>query len=247
MGLAHVYRNGSWEPATTWNTNGQIREGKARIGGEWIVFTRQFIENWEDHTLSPYNVGGENAAKSFTVRHEPANAYEGDHYALAEHTTGAGGGSVWAHSTSGLSNYPRAGDTWSGYTRVNQSNAVSAMSYGIQSTADPAPPGYHALIRNGVFALRYTRPSGGGYEMASASFSQSSYLNEWLEVEVYWHPAGGDHTARLVTDTGTEIVSISGRNQSGDPDYTSGGFGFRGGRTVSGAVNVRFDNAYIHS
>lgn len=215
--------------------------------GNWEVITRRYIDNWERGDLTPYNVSGESATKDFTVTQNATGAFQGDWYGHVDFNSNAGGGSVWAYSmpaSGALPNYPVAGDTITAWVWYDSADAIAVTNYGLQNDTDSSPPGYHCWIRSGEFALRYS-DAGGSHYMASTNFSQGTYSNEWLEMEIQWPAGGGDHTAILRDAAGNQIASITGGNRSDETDWADGGVGWRGGRTTIGAVNVRFDNSFI--
>lgn len=218
-------------------------------GTPTLLYTpKTVIESFESGTLSGYTTGSTGSLIDIGVVNDPVVARDGEYYLSVDATSNAGGGSAWAwEDASGLENAPVADETFRSRVYFNRPNGLAEVSYGLQNTTGDYPPGFKALVKDGRMYLRYTRTSGSTFSMAETTIDMDVLQDEWLTFEVYWNSQqDGKHVFTIYREDGTKYKQILG-DTKGETVYQSGGFGFRGGKTISGDVSVQFDDAYIAS
>jgi hypothetical protein len=168
--------------------------------------TAQTIDDFEDNDLAEYQGStGPYTTQSTTV-------HDGT-YAAQLVNQGVTGGTPHAFSTSGLANYPEAGDTIQGYVRFSGSGSgnIAGYTFGVQDETT----GYWAYL-----------DEDEGIKLATLDFNTVNVTTVsvtdgiWYRMVVEWG-AAGSITHTVYDDTDTEVGSVS----MTDSSYTSGGFG----------------------
>ncbi|UPW00816.1 hypothetical protein M0R88_01620 [Halorussus gelatinilyticus] len=166
------------------------------------------IDDFEDGDLSEYSF--DRGSSSASVVSSPTHSGS---YAL-EYTAG----NVEAISTSGLPNYPVAGDTFSYRVRGSGGASKTNLSYGVQDHANR----YFVRLNIANDSLALYRLEGGSSTELAADWSTPTLSQDtWYELEVQWGASGG-HTVTLFDAGGTQVTQIS----TADSTWTSGGVGY---------------------
>jgi hypothetical protein len=194
------------------------------VDGDVVFSSSVVVDSFEDGDMSEYNVTG-----GFTVVDEsnkPFSAKDGSK--MLEVATNT----VSANSTSGLNDYPQAGDTFRCWHRFGSVSGTGNQwtKWGVQSESDAAD-GYYVNTTGQGFSLRI-RDGGNNSTLASGSVSFQS--DEWYELEVDW-ATDGTFTVSWHEEDGSQIGDIVTATNS---EYASGGIGFRNG---AGADTVHRD------
>jgi len=120
------------------------------------------------------------------------------------------------NSTSGLDNYPQAGDTFSGWIRAgpNVSGAL-VITYGVQDFDN------HYVARiNYPYDNVIIRKTENGNHTTLAETEMGFTADAWYEVEIDWG-LDGTHTVTMYDSSGSQLGSVSAT----DSTFTTGGIG----------------------
>lgn len=211
----YVFHSGT--PVPNFGASTVVFESGSGIGGGIV------IDDFEDGDFSEYNdFGGDSPGTT-------SNAFEGN-VAMTFNSN------VNIASTSGLQNYPSAGDTFE--LRYNINNASGGgqerdlgVFFGLQS--DNHQNGYQFFVGRGDNDYEIRKFNNGSNTTLTTKTSSGIPTNEWLRLEIEWGNSG-TIICRLEEADGTERVEL----QASDTEYTSGGWGIRG-------VDARNDRSYI--
>jgi len=154
----------------------------------------------------------------------------------------SGGGDTTIMSTSGLDNYPSAGDEFS--FKVRTSSVTNTQAYvGFGTTLNAVPEfsgdGYFVFFNYNGGKFSFRRFDNGSRTILAEDTSVSYTSNETYTVEVDWGSAGS-FTVTLLDTSGT-VSTLS----ASDTEYSSGGFGFVGNNFSPGAAEILFDDATL--
>lgn len=185
------------------------------------------IDDFEDGDLSEYEFenGNKSSAKitsTTTYRGDRALALSGEHYHL--------------NSTSGLRNYPRAGDVFSAWIQGSSDiDGSLVLLYGVQDFENR----YYAYvdIANGV--LRIRKKENGSITTLAEQTGLGLSTQTWYEVEVDWG-TDGTHTVSLYDTGGSQLGQVSISNET---TWTNGGIGYNA-HTSNGATGY-FDHVTV--
>ena len=178
-------------------------------GGSLSLSNSSAVDGFEDGDISEY----EGNTSAFSV--QSSTVYDGT-YALE----GSSGFDTIA-STSGLSNYPEAGDNLSIRFYYPDTNLrTNKIFFATQDASSPNDNGYSVVI-NGDNSPATFGIQKDGSTLSSSTFTLSSYTGEWLEVLVDWN-TDGSIDATFKDSSGNTITTVSAT----DSKYTSGGIGF---------------------
>jgi len=187
------------------------------------------VDDFEDNDISEYSVDTGNFSTVTSTVQSGTYALEG--------TTGSSGEGRQIHSTSGLANYPSAGDIYRTNVYLTESGDDPFIYFGTQSESKD-PNGYRVFIAKGSSTLEFQSITGSTNVTSIASTGATIPTAEWLELEVDWG-ASGDFTITLYNSAGAEIASVTGS----DTNFTSGGIGWQTGS--NNQSTQYFDNARI--
>jgi hypothetical protein len=179
------------------------------------------IDDFEDSDLSEYDPDPDYPGQGSIVS---SPTYNGS-YALAisdENTE--------LISTSGLDNYPGAGDTFSFWVRASGGADNLNVSWGVQGHDDR----YYAKLKplSGEFHLFKYKSESGDYRDGDTSLSLSQ--DTWYEIEIDWG-SGGTQTATLYNSSGSQLAQLS----MSDSEWSTGGVGYDG--YLGSGESVYFD------
>lgn len=196
-----------------WNSKRETSGGGPKI-----------VDDFEDSDVSEY--GGDTGNVSFTT----SNVQNGS-VALELSNSNANQRSI--SSTSGLDNYPSAGDTFRCWTRMG-TNGQSKWEIMFATQSATAFSNRYSIFLNrdgSDFAIVKDDGSFSFLSSATQTYSYSTYY----EVEVDWS-TNGDIKARLFDSSGSKLNSVS----TNDTTYSSGGIGFSQ-NTPTGGDTTTFD------
>ena len=184
-----------------------------------VVFSAgpAIIDDFEDGNLNEYQ--GDVSDFSITS----SSTISGSNSLKAVNIEGnAGGREKYIHSTSGLANYPSAGDSFSFKKRIDGAiNSQSGMVFGVQASEND---NYFVKIRTGsngsIDINKDVSTSSLGSNLARSSMNINT--NDTLRCEIDWGSNGLISVELYNDDTNTFIGSAS----TTDSDYTSGGIGW---------------------
>jgi len=181
------------------------------------------IDSFGDQDLTEYT--GDKASFGFNTTDTA------DGTAALENKTG---GFASISSTTGLKNYPSAGDTIRGNLRWASGAQQLEVFYGVQNEVAFPDNMYRLRLDGGdnTFTLR-VRSNGSGTRIAGVNYNLSSFSNAYQELEIIWG-SSGNHTLSITDSNGTEQVSMSAT----DTTYTSGGIGFTASSAGAGATKL---------
>lgn len=190
-----------------------------------LVFTAQpaaaatiSVDSWEDGDFDEYNdVEPSQCDKSTTT----TVVRSGSRAALFEETSGSFNEGCFVFSTSGLSQYPSQGDTWTQYFNFTSDGAVYEYYFAAQNETVKSPDGYFLQVDplNSV-DLKANRPGGATVTIAGESFTHGVSKNEWWTATFRW---GSDGTFNISFSNQTVTYWLNGS----DADYfDEGGTGY---------------------
>jgi hypothetical protein len=186
------------------------------VDGQTVFIAQQIVDDFEDGDLSEYGF----ADSQFEVTQ--ARAFDGSFSIRDDHTEATS--LVYAVSTSGLENYPAAGDTIEYRHYIESSSAGTAFAefiFAAQSETS-SPNGYYVKLNESFMSLAKNRLT------TLDSVNTATPLDQWLRVEIDWD-VGGTINVSIENSAGTQVASLSAT----DSTYASGGIGF--GANYSGA------------
>jgi hypothetical protein len=198
---------------------------KMTSGREVLEFER-VVDGFEDTGLTEYEFDG--SSSGVTVVDRP---------------TWGGSGALKVDdvnreliSTSGLDNYPGAGDVFSCWVRGTDGADDVNFTYGVQDHDN------RYLIRvdftNDELAL-WRHENATSYVLAEQTSGFTLSEDTWYNVEVDWRESG-EHVATLSDCTGTQIAQI----EATDTMWSSGGIGYDA--YLGDGGTVYFDHVSIH-
>ena len=137
---------------------------------------------------------------------------------LGEHALEIRGTATEMISTSGLDNYPTAGDRFRAHVRATGGADKFNLSYGVQDHENR----YFVRVNFATSRLAlYRYENGSGNKLAAESGGFCLAEDTWFRIEVDWR-ADGAHTVILYNDSEDELARIS----TSDGTWTSGGVGY---------------------
>lgn len=222
---------GSQHSTDTEFTNGNLTNLTVEGSGESasvVLPTKNIVDNFEDGDIAEYS--GDTGQFGNTT-----NVVKDGSYALKGTTSGNPYG---ISSTSGLSNYPQAGDKFSTWMRVasSSSGAQPEIQYAAQSETD-LPNGYRVELDVANDEIKLKRvDSNGATTLDNASVTLSE--DTWYRVEVDWG-SDGSHTVTIY-ESGSSIKSLS----ASDKTFTSGGFGVIVNSNTGSSTTAYWDYIY---
>lgn len=176
------------------------------------------VDDFEDGDLSEYSFENGNDGLAAVVS---SPTYNGG-YALD--LTGA---HYHLNSTSGLQNYPRAGDTISGWIRGSADITGSlVLLYGVQDFENR----YYAYVDIDSGTIRIRKKVSGSITTLAEQTGVNLSTGTWYEVEIDWE-VGGTHTLTVYDTSGGQLGQVSISNET---RWTSGGIGYNA-HTSNGA------------
>lgn len=192
------------------------------MDGDVVWRSETIIDDFEDGDLSEYFYGfDESNGKAFKIT---TTSYEGSN-ALR----GSAGANTQAafFSTSGLPEYPEAGDTIVYRQREEiGDNNHNSFFFGVQDNPDSngglLEGDYYVVTfdqENEQLALHRRSSSNGHSTLAKTD--QTFSTGVWYKVEIDWG-SGGTITVTLYDENGSLVNQITGN----DSTFTSGGIGF---------------------
>ncbi len=190
------------------------------LDGNTVWNSTKIVDDFESGNLNDYDGG---YTSYFSTVSSPV--YEGSNALKG----GGSGSNKWITSSSGLSNYPSRGDTFSVWIRGGQSDSQPRTCFGLQDVTDiHSGYGFHADFRDGNIGLL------DGNNVQSTD-SITWITGKWYRLQCNW---GFDTITVKVFDNGTEVASTSYTDSSHD----SGGIGFR----ADHKADPYWDKFYIH-
>lgn len=187
------------------------------------------IDRFEDSDMDEYSVYREGPAIiSSDVVYAGGGALEID------------GTSTDCVSMSGLPHYPEAGDTFSVKVRWTQNANALVLAYGVQQYQEYSDQEYYyAKIEPDNDDVALKRSDLNGVTSLGKNYSVGLSPDTWYEFEIDW-ATDGTHTVTVYEETGAVVTRLT----ASDSTWNSGGIGFFGRETNSGAT-VYFDEATI--
>lgn len=204
------------------------KQGYGRVDAYNAVSTApdvKVVDDFEDSDLSEYSF--DRGSSSASIVSSPN--YSGSSALKISETA------TEMISTSGLSNYPSAGDTFSYWVRASGGVEDVNLTYGVQDHDNR----YFVRVdfsNNELILMTYKNASFDSLDAASPNLSQDS----WYKVEVDWSTSG-DHTATIYDSAGTQLEQVNGS----DSTWTAGGIGYDA--YPSSSQSVYFDYVTIGS
>jgi serine protease len=186
-------------------------QGFGRVDAREAVTTTSdvtIVDDFEDGDLSEYIF--DRGSSGVSVVSSPA--YSGSQ-ALE-----ISGDNTEMISTSGLSTYPSAGNTFSYWIRATGGADDVNLTYGVQDHDNR----YFVRVdfaNDDLMLFTYKSASSDKLDGVDPSLSE----DEWYEVEVDWGTNGG-HTVTLYDSAGAQLGRVTGS----DSTWTSGGIGYDG-------------------
>lgn len=184
------------------------------------------IDNFDDGDLSEYD------SVPSTWYTQTNTVYEGTHAVRND----ADNGDHQLISTSGLSNYPSAGDTFEYYAR-REGVADSALTVNFAYVSND---NRYLLADDPVTDELSFRKEVDNSFTTIASAGSSVPLDTWARFEVDWGAGGSFSFLSENPDTGTTYASFSAT----DTDFSSGGFAWAHSNFFNDQVGF-FDSASI--
>jgi hypothetical protein len=186
------------------------------------------IDSFEDGNLDEYRFDqGQSGASIVTTP-----AYRGSN-ALAISDT-----NTELISTSGLKNYPSAGDVFSFRTRATGGANKTNFAYGVQNHTNR----YYVVLNFTDDSLKLMRyEDGTSYELTKQTSGFSFSMDTWYEVKVDWQ-SDGTHTVSLYNPVGDLLAQIS----AADSAWKAGGIGYDAYLSSSGGT-VYYDYITLDS
>jgi len=190
------------------------------VDGQTVFSAEKIIDDFEDGNINEYN--GDTGDYSVTS----SNPISGSSSLLS---TAGSFATPYIHSTSGLQNYPQAGDTFSYKIRIEGTiNVSSGLVFGIQSNTSQ---NYALLIfsASGADRIEFRKNvASGSLGTQISAQNVSTFTNDVIRFEVDWGTNGTISVDVINEGTNTvDTVSFT------DSDYTSGGIGFANGKFTS--------------
>jgi len=190
------------------------------VDGDTVFTAETIIDDFEDGNINEYN--GDTGDFSVTS----SNPITGSNSLLAQNPTST----PYIHSTSGLPNYPQAGDTFSYKIRIEGTiNTFSGLVFGIQSNTSQ---NYCILMgsESGIDDIRFRKNvSAASFGTSISNHGVSTFTNDVIRFEVDWG-TNGTISVDVINEGTNTVDSISFT----DSDYTTGGIGFKTGPFTSG-------------
>jgi len=183
------------------------------------------IDDFEDGDLSEYTF--DRGAAGASVVSTPTHSGS---YALA-----ISNDNTELISTSGLPNYPVAGDTFSTWVRGTNGADDLDVTYGVQDHDNRYF--VNVEIQNGAIRLSRYENANSTILAADSGFTLSE--DTWYELKIDW-ARDGTHTVRIYAPDGTKL----GQCTATDGTWTCGGFGYDAFLASSGGT-AYFDHATI--
>lgn len=139
-------------------------------------------------------------------------------------------------STSGLDNYPSAGDTFACWVMAVDGAAKANITYGVQSHTNR----YYVHLNfqdDELLLMKYADGSSVVLDSVKSGITRS--YDTWYWLEIYWY-TDGSHEVELYDIHDNELALLHGS----DSTWTSGGIGFDAYLASSGGT-VYFDDYII--
>jgi len=166
------------------------------------------VDDFEDGNLSEYTV----VAGSWSIT--SSNPFDGT---FAARTTDLNSVAI---STSGLDNYPSAGDTFEWYARCGATDAAGGVSFGLTDRDN----NIQAFIQEEKDNMQLkVRVNGQDVAAAQKNLPDGTFLNKYVRNEIDWG-ANGTITYTVEDVNGGQIGQLSVT----DNTFTSGGIGLNG-------------------
>ena len=225
------YYDGTWsEVATVEDGNGTERPVYRWDGSQWVqIFpttTAITIDNFDDGDIAEYTENG----GTWTVQ---TNTVESGTHALKGE-----GGFGYLYSGTGLNDYPRPGDTWEYYPRIeNDINIQSLVGFGITSDRSD---GYIINLRSDSSDFELIKRSGGNQTTLVSDTSVNYSLDVYYRVEVSWG-SSGDISVTLFDGSDNQMTSISATDTEHDRD----GITWEVNDKSGGTADIFYDTAQI--
>lgn len=184
------------------------------------------IEDFEDGDFEEYVFmeGSSNAAVVNTPTHEGSYALE-----LADSIVGM-------NSTTGLSAYPSAGDTFSYWMRLENGTENGNFTYGVQDDNNR----YYVKLNGSEDSIRLFLYENGSGTALTGEAGIGLSADTWYEIEIDWR-TNGDHIITLTDDSGSVLSQLV----SSETTWTDGGIGFDS--YLSSGEAIYFDNVTMAS
>ena len=204
--------------------------------------TRESLESFEDGDMSEYttyDTGGTVSATS------SPNAIDGSNICLVSDGVNGGGAITTANSLSGLSRYPKRGDTFGCFVGTKFNSTKASIAWACQEDRNGYPQGYHVWLdgRNDTLMLLKYDDAHTRVDLASASFDATAWNNgEMCRLEVEF----GDPTiaVSLYDSNDNRIKRIDADDATTALDYGGLGFGLEKGTDSSTTAELYFDQFY---
>lgn len=181
-------------------------------GADVVYNPAPIYDDYEDGDLSEY--GGDSgyfAAQSSIV-------LEGSTTLQGSVSDGSIGG---LYSTTGLGQYPSAGDSFNVSWRYANAGANQyRLVYGAQSETTGLAKGYHVIINSETNRVELERRGTSNQQLDYAGISAGAHDGTELTLNVQWK-SDGNHHVTLYDSSGAVLATLSGY----DTTYTSGGIG----------------------
>ena len=206
------------------------------VDGDVVFSAATIIDDFESGNINNYGGDTGNFSVSSTNVISGSNSLEGVNI----------GSTNYIHSTSGLANYPSAGDKFSFKFKVDGSvDSISGIVFGVQNTVTNNYVVHYSMQAGfgGFFSIRKNAStSSRGSILQRNDFGTPN--NNVHRVEINWGTNGLIDCDVFDDDSNNLLGSVSAT----DTDYTSGGIGWftddsSGG--VSDPSAVVFDDAKI--
>lgn len=179
--------------------------GSPSLDGDVLV-----IDDFEDGNLAEY---------SFENRNEAAAAVVSSPTVSGGHALELSGAHFHMNSTSGLANYPRAGDVFSCWIRASVDVDDSlVLLYGVQDFENR----YNAYVDVSDGEIRLRKKENGTIETLDSQSGLGLATGTWYKLEVDWR-TDGTHTLTLYDASGSQLGQVSIANET---TWTSGGIGY---------------------
>jgi len=177
------------------------------VDGDTVFSAIQVIDDFNDTDFSEYSGDTGNLSQSTTTVKEGSGSAE---------FFQPSGSNIEVTSTSGLENYPEAGDTFRYFVRQDVDTDSSRVShqFGVQGTDS-----YSIDFRPNSNEIRFSSTYDSGNNL---TINTTLNANEWYEIEVDWG-TNGTFTIDAFDDTGSRLNNFPGTTT--DNNQTTGGIG----------------------
>lgn len=202
--------------------DGGVRPGGLRLASEKSATSSTVVDDFEDGDLDEYGY----ADDPFEATQE--RSFGGSWSIRDEHPEGTN--FLYAVSTSGLDNYPVAGDSFE-YRIYIESSSVgdpNTLFYFAAQSETSDPDGYVVQLDRNDDHIKLSKDGEEGTTLDDGNTAVP--MDEWLRVSIDWG-SEGEIDITIFDSDGDEVDSLSAT----DSTYSDGGIGFGGNYAGAGS------------